>query len=84
MRVSSHGGRFKYSHPNDDFEQIRVFYKQVLNETERDQLTSNIANHMRPARREVKQRAVEIYKKIDADYGKRVEDKLGLKTEAKL
>jgi len=84
VKVAQHGGRFKYAHPNDDFEQIRTFYHKVLNETERDQLTSNIANHMRPVRKEVKLRAVEIYKKIDADYGKRVEEKLGLKSEAKL
>jgi len=39
---------------------------------------------MKPVRKEIKLRAVEIYKKIDPDYGKRVEEKLGLKTEAKL
>jgi catalase len=36
-------------------------------------------------RKEIKQRAVEIYKKIDPDFGNRVETKLGFKTaDAKL
>lgn len=36
-------------------------------------------------RKEIKMRAVEIYKKIDPDFGARVETKLGFKSgEAKL
>jgi len=31
-------------------------------------------------RKEIKQKAVEIYKRIDPDYGLRVETKLGFKT----
>lgn len=85
VKVSETGGRYKYAHPNSDFEQIKTFYNKVLDETERDNLTTNIVNSMGNTRKEVKLRAVEIYKKIDPDYGNRVEAKLGFRSsDAKL
>lgn len=80
VRVSQHGGRFKYTHPNCDFEQVKIFYNKVLNETERQHLINNIVDHMGNTRKEIKLRAVEIYKKIDPDFGARVEAKLGFKS----
>ena len=80
VKVSEHGGRFKYTHPNTDFEQVKIFYNKVLNETERQHLINNIVDHMGNTRKEIKLRAVEIYKKIDPDFGARVEAKLGFKS----
>lgn len=85
VRITEHGGRFKQSHPNCDFEQVRTFYNKVLNEVERQHLINNIVSHMGNTRKEIKLKAVEIYKKIDPDFGGRVEAKLGFKTaDAKL
>ena len=46
-------GRFKHSHPNDDFEQPRVLFRKVLNETDRTHLIDNIVGSLKNARRDV-------------------------------
>ncbi len=53
-----------------------TFYNKVLNEAERDRLTSNIAGHVSGAAEMIRQRCVEMFTKCDADYGARIAAKL--------
>jgi catalase len=63
----------RYSvHPNSDYEQPGNFYRQVLKEDERERLCDNIASHLCHARKEVQGRMLDIFTKVDKDYGRRV------------
>ena len=60
--VSGQAGRFKYTHPNDDFEQPRKFYREVLDEGAKQRIAENIAGHMADVTLELKQKALAIYR----------------------
>jgi len=55
---------------------VGVFYREVLNEEERERLTSNIAGHACNAKPFIQERVVEMFTKCDPDYGKRIAKKL--------
>jgi catalase len=53
VAVSGQVGRFAYQHPNTDYEQPRILFRKVFNETQRTNLIENIVGHMSGARRDV-------------------------------
>ena len=53
FNVSGQAGRYKHSHPNDDYEQPRDLFRKVLNETDRQHLIENIAGSLGPCKRDV-------------------------------
>ena len=71
-------GRYAYSHPNDDYEQCGVFFRKVLNDSERDDLINNISGHLANARRDIQERMIPVFTKVDPEYGRRVAEKIGL------
>ena len=56
--------------------QVGIFYRKVLNEAERERLTSNIAEHVVGATGFIQERCVEMFSKCDKDYGGRIQKKL--------
>jgi len=74
--------RYPQLHPNSDFEQPGVFFRQVLGERDRNNLIGNIVDALQHARKDIQSRMVEIFTKCDPEYGKRVAD--GLAKSAKL
>lgn len=70
-KLSGTVGRFSFGEP-DDFIQPRWLYKNVMKETDRENLIKNIASHMKGVRKEILKNAVLIFAKIDLDYGQRV------------
>jgi len=60
----------------DNFSQCRDFFNNVLNEGERDRLTSNIAGHMVNASEEIRIRAIGNFACVDPVYGKMISDKV--------
>jgi catalase len=67
----------RYSSADEDnFTQCGHFYRNVLNEAERDQLTSNIAGHLGAAQEFIQQRAIANFAAVDADYGRRIAQKI--------
>jgi catalase len=51
--VSGETGRFKYQHPNDDFEQPRALFRKVMSETDRTHLINNLVGAMTPVKKDV-------------------------------
>ena len=70
--VNAAVGRFAFNHPNSDVEQPAAFYNRVLSEDERQRLCENIGGHLCGARREVQERMVKVFERVDKDYGRRV------------
>ena len=72
-------GRHSFGEP-DDFCQPRELYKKVMTEYDREHLIINIGNHMKDVTKEIKEKAVKIFWKIDPDYGERVAKAVGVDT----
>jgi catalase len=47
-------GRYKHTHPNDDFEQPRALFRKVMNETDRTHLIDNIVGSLKGVRKDVR------------------------------
>ena len=76
--VSGQTGRYEYVHPNDNFEQPRALFRKVMTEEDRKHLVSNIAGSLKNARKEVQERQVRLFAKVDPEYEERVAAALGL------
>jgi catalase len=82
--VSGDVAHHAFTHPNSDFEHPGNFYRNFLNETERTDLVENLIGHLGGARKDIQERMVAIFRKFDADYGRRIAEGLGLVRTAKL
>jgi len=74
--------RAPQQHPNSDYEQVGIFYRQVLKPGERQRLVDNLVGSLSQARREVQMRMVDIFSKADPEYGAKIAE--GLKKHAKM
>ena len=77
-KVEGNVGRHGFGQP-DDYCQPRVLYKKVMSEEDREHLIKNIADHMKDVTKDIKEKAVAIFWKIDPDYGERVAKAVGVK-----
>lgn len=67
----------KHSTKDDDnFAQCGEFYRKTLSPAEQERLTSNIAGTLAKASKDVQARAVANFSKADANYGRRLQEKL--------
>ncbi|CDW91299.1 catalase [Stylonychia lemnae] len=66
-------GRYSYPHSNDDFEQVRTFYKKVLTSQERDALIENICFSLGKCTPQIQQNMLKVFFMVDEDYGSRVQ-----------
>jgi catalase len=79
--VEVHGvvDRYRYNHPNCDFEQPGVFYRKVLTPEQRTRLVNNIVGHMKNVtRRDIQVRAIRNFYKADPEYGSRIAQGVGI------
>jgi len=60
----------------DNFSQCATFYRRVLNDEERDRLTSNIAENLAGAVDFIQTRAIANFAAVDASYGRTIQEKL--------
>jgi len=60
----------------DNFTQVGIFWREVLNEAEKDRLASNIAGHLKDAQAFIQKRAVNNFAQADAEYGRRIQSYL--------
>lgn len=77
-KLEGYVGRHGFGQP-DDYCQPRVLYKKVMTEEDREHLIQNIADHMNGVTKDIKEKAVAIFWKIDPDYGERVAKAVGVK-----
>jgi catalase len=76
--VSGLSGRYPHQHPNDDFEQPRALFRKVMTETDRANLISNICGSLGGARRDIQEKMIKLFYKVDPEYGERVAKGLGI------
>ena len=77
MPVSGKTGRTPYPHPNDDFEQAGVLYRDVM--TDEDATTSwATSSATSNAQERIRLRQCAVFYKADPEYGRRVAEGLGL------
>lgn len=79
--VHGQAGKFKHTHPNDDFEQPRLLFKKVMTESDRQHLIENIAGGLGKCRRDIQERMVKLFFKIDPEYGSRVAKAINFPTQ---
>lgn len=70
--------RQKTTHPNDDFVQAGMLYRDAMSEYDRSRLVHNIVGHLKNAKKEIQMRQVQVFSKVDKDYGRRIAQGLGL------
>ncbi|KAG7398038.1 hypothetical protein PHYBOEH_011769 [Phytophthora boehmeriae] len=74
----------KYSSAHDDnFTQVRVFYRKVLDHDARERLTDNIATSLVNASKPVQERTLKNFNEVDPNYAERVKDKMDQMVKAK-
>lgn len=61
---------------DDNFTQPGIFYRQTLNNEERERLVSNIVGHLKDAADFIQDRAVKNFSQVDADFGRKLADGL--------
>jgi len=81
FEVSGKAGRQRYTYPNDDFIQPGELYRKAMTEQDRNHLIGNIVSHLRNANKEIQTRQTKLFAKVDAEYGRRVAEGLGLEME---
>jgi catalase len=69
--------RHVVNHPNCDFAQPGTLYRKIMTEDARTRLVNTISAHIKPANREVQERAVKNFYKCDPEYGSRIAQNLG-------
>jgi len=60
----------------DNFTQVGIFWRNVLNEAEKKRLIQNMAGHLVNAQLFIQKRAVNNFSQADPEYGRRLEEEL--------
>ena len=80
LPIAGATGRFEYSHPNDDYEQPRSLFADVMGDTDRDHLISNLAGHLGGALQRIQLRQAALFYRVHPDLGTGVAVAIGLDT----
>jgi len=78
-QVTGMVGRSKPQHSNDDFEQPRQFWLNVLDDNERNHLVNNLAGSIGSARKDIQQRQLDVFAKVHPDLAKRISEAIAKK-----
>ena len=76
--VKGRVGRFKPNHPNDDFSQAGALFSRVMSDQDRDNLIENIVQHLKNARRDIRERQIKVFRKCHPEYGSRIAKRLNM------
>lgn len=71
--VSGLTGRYTYELTDDDFVQAGDLYRLMAPEEKTD-LVSNIAGHLKNAKKHIRERQIAHFKRTDPEYGQRIEE----------
>jgi len=71
-------GRFSYTHPNSDFEQVNMYITKAITDKERENLIKNICAWLGQAKKEIQLRQCLLFNKVNKDFGNIIATKLGL------
>eukprot|EP00088_Acartia_fossae_P018757 TRINITY_DN2085_c0_g1_i11.p1 TRINITY_DN2085_c0_g1~~TRINITY_DN2085_c0_g1_i11.p1 ORF type:complete len:519 (+),score=128.42 TRINITY_DN2085_c0_g1_i11:32-1558(+) len=65
----------------DNFTQVGYFWRDVLNEEERERLVDNIASHLCNAQQFIQERAIRNFASADPEYGRRIKENIDRRTK---
>lgn len=82
-RITGDVQRLSTAH-EDNFSQASIFYNKVLDADAKTRLVNNISGHLAGASPFIQERAVKNFIQVSSDLGKRIAEKLKLKTSAQL
>ncbi|ESO84839.1 hypothetical protein LOTGIDRAFT_236064 [Lottia gigantea] len=61
---------------DDNFSQVGIFWRKVLNPEERERLVQNMAGNLKDAQEFIQKRAVHNFGQADAEYGRKLQEAL--------
>ena len=76
FKVEGTVGRFQHDHPNSDWEQPGIFWREVLNDQERRNLVENISGSLSGAKPATQARMIDVFTRVDKEYGRMVAEAL--------
>ena len=71
-------GRYAYQHPNTNYEQPRALFRNVFDDAMRAKVIANIAGGLGKCRRDIQERVLPHFYKIDPEYGAGIAKAIGL------
>mmetsp|Transcript_42947 Transcript_42947/g.41306 ORF Transcript_42947/g.41306 Transcript_42947/m.41306 type:complete len:100 (+) Transcript_42947:1154-1453(+) len=71
-------GRYAYTHPNTDYEQPGILFRNVLSEDHRQQTIKNISDDLNPCRIDIKEKMVKHWYKVDPELGTKIAQNVGV------
>ena len=71
-------GRYAYQHPNTIYEQHRALFRTVFDDAMRAKTIANIAGGLGKCRRDIQERVLPHFYKIDPEYGAGIAKAIGL------
>jgi len=81
LSVAGPTGRFEYEHPNDDYEQPRALFTEVMNDVDRAHLIANLSGHLGGACERIRMRQTALFYRVHPDLGTAVAGAVGLDTD---
>jgi catalase len=64
-RITGLVARHRPNHPNDDFTQPGILFRNIMDDQGRQSTIKNVAEHMRPVPRDIQERAIKNFFKSD-------------------
>ena len=71
-------GRYPYMHPNDNYEQPRALFRNVFDDVQRQHCIQNVAGGLGKCRRDIQERMIKHFFKVDHEYGAGIAKLIGL------
>ena len=71
-------GRYAYQHPNTNYEQPRALFRNVFDDAMRQKVMDNISGGLSQCRRDIQERVLPHFYKIDPEYGAGIAKRIGL------
>ena len=80
-KMVGEAGRYPYQHPNDNYEQPRALFRKVFDDAMRQKTIQNVAGGLGKCRRDIQERMIKHFYKIDPEYGAGIAKIIGLPVE---
>lgn len=74
-------GRYPHAHPNTNYEQPRTLFRTVFDDAMRQKVMNNISGGLGQCRRDIQERVIKHFYKIDPEYGAGIAKRIGLPVE---
>lgn len=79
--LNGRAGRYAYQHPNDNYEQPRMLFRKVFDDAMRQKVIRNVAGGLGKCRRDIQERMIKHFYKVDPEYGAGIAKLIGLPVE---